>query len=247
MSDRYCLVVPHYRHEEPLAAILPQLVELVSHVFIVDDHSGEASLGVLRAAAAPHAQVQLLARPHNGGKGAAMISGLRAAHAAGFSHALSIDADGQHRLQDLPALQRLSVRHPDALITGSPRFGADIPASRLHGRKLTNGLVKLETGARDFPDAMCGFRAYPLQQVLPLLDTIGYRTRMEFDVEILVRAHWAGLAVLDMPTPVSYPLDGRSHFNLMGDNVRLTAMHTLLLFGALWRMPRRLRLRDDPA
>lgn len=246
--DGYCLVIPHYRHEVPLADMLGQLVAFGLPIYVVDDASGADALEVLRPAVAAYAdadpttpaRVTLIERQENGGKGAAMMTGLLAAHQAGYTHALSVDADGQHDLADVGAMLDLSQHNPHVLITGRPVFGEDIPASRLHGRKLTNGLVKLQAGRLDFPDAMCGFRVYPLGRVVPLFAAIGYRTRMEFDVEILVRAAWADIPVTSLDTRVRYPLDGRSHFNMVADNVRLTAMHILLLLGSLLRLPRRL-------
>lgn len=236
-SRRYCLVIPHYRHERPLIDMLDSLVSFGMPIYVVDDASGDAVLSLLRTAIGSCPSVTLIERSNNGGKGAAMMTGLSAAYEAGFSHALSIDADGQHNVEDIYKMLGFSEQEPQHLITGSPIFGEDIPSSRLHGRKLTNGLVRLETGKIDFPDAMCGFRVYPLALVIPLFSSVGYRTRMEFDVEILVRAAWAGVPVTSMETQVVYPKDGRSHFNMVADNFRLTVMHILLLVGGLLRLP----------
>ena len=240
MPDNYCIVIPHYRHLKPLTAMLPRLVQFGLPVIVVDDASGAEISQALRNEAAQYDAVTLVERAENGGKGAAMITGLRYAAEHGYSHALSVDADGQHDIEDIPELQRRSRAAPASLFTGRPEFGEDIPASRLYGRMLTNYLVQFVTASRMVRDAMCGFRIYPLAQVMPLLDAIGYRTRMEFDVEILVRACWAGLDVQAMDTAVIYPEDGASHFNMIGDNLRLIAMHTLLILGGLIRLPRTL-------
>ena len=220
--------------------MLPELVELGMDILIVDDASGDEIVALLREEVARHQRVQLIERGANGGKGAAMMTGLEAAADGGHSHAISLDADGQHNPRDIPELLRRSELLPDSLFTGRPVFGEDIPASRLYGRMLTNYLVQFITASRMVKDAMCGLRVYPLAYVLPLCEAIGYRTRMEFDVEILVRACWAGLDVQAIDTAVSYPEDGLSHFHLFTDNARLVVMHMLLIVGGLVRLPRTL-------
>lgn len=240
MADSYCIVVPHYRHVRPLSAMLPRLTDLGLEVLIVDDASGTYSCAQLQAAASQYNNVSLIQREENGGKGAAMMTGLRAAAQRGHSHVISLDADGQHNPADIPQLLQRSQQSPASLFSGRPVFGEDIPASRLYGRMLTNYLVQFVTASRMIRDAMCGLRVYPLALVLPLCEAIGYRTRMEFDVEILVRACWAGLDVQAMDTAVVYPEDGESHFNLVADNARLVVMHMLLIAGGLIRMPRTL-------
>jgi glycosyltransferase involved in cell wall biosynthesis len=220
--------------------MLPRLAQFGLEIFVVDDASGEAVSRPLQKEIAKYQNVHLIQRKDNGGKGAAMISGLRTAAEHGHSHAISLDADGQHDPAAIPELLKRSQALPDSLFSGRPVFGEDIPASRLYGRMLTNYLVQFVTASRMVRDAMCGLRVYPLAHVLPLCDAIGYRTRMEFDVEILVRACWAGLDVQTMDTAVTYPQDGESHFNLIADNVRLVAMHALLIIGGLVRLPRTL-------
>ncbi len=240
MAESYCIVIPHYRHLVPLVNMLPALAEFGLEILIVDDASGDEIVSVLRTEVTRHEHARLIQRAENGGKGAAMMAGLRAAAERGYSHAISLDADGQHNPGDIPELLRRSQMLPDSLFTGQPVFGEDIPASRLYGRMLTNYLVQFVTASRMVKDAMCGFRVYPLARVLPLCDAIGYRTRMEFDVEILVRACWAELDVQTIDTAVSYPEDGESHFNLFADNVRLVVMHMLLIVGGFIRLPRTL-------
>ncbi len=243
MTDRYCIVIPHFRHHRPLADLLAALQPAGLQILVVDDCSGEPSLAVLRQLEQNYSNVQLILRRRNGGKGAAMMTGLRRAADGGYSHAISLDADGQHDPAAVPMLRQLSAQHPASLISGRPIFGDDIPASRLHGRKITNTLVQWVTGSRMIKDAMCGLRVYPLELTLPLLNALGYRTRMEFDVEILVRACWAGSDIICVDTPVVYPEDGESHFHLLKDNARLVLMHTLLILGGLSRIPNRLRQR----
>ncbi len=164
-----------------------------------------------------------------------MMDGMHWAADRGFTHVLSMDADGQHDPGSVPELLRRAQAAPQALLSGQPIFGEDIPAVRLHGRKLTNTLVRWVAGSKQITDAMCGLRVYPLQRTLPLFKQLSYRTRMEFDVEILVRASWAGYDVQMVDTPVIYPEGGDSHFHMLADNVRLTGMHTLLVLTAIIR------------
>ena len=240
MSDRYCIVIPHYCHDAQLADFLPLLGVAQLPLLVVDDGSPAASLARLEQLVGEHPWAQLILREENSGKGAAMITGLREAQSQGFTHVILVDADGQHDPADIARLHAASLQAPEALFSGKPIFGEDIPASRLYGRMITNTLAKIEAGNWGIADAMCGLRLYPLAQVLPLCKQLGNRLRMEFDTEILVRASWADLDIHFLPTQVRYPASGRSHFRMIQDNVRLAAMHSLLLVGALVRVPARL-------
>lgn len=238
-ADGYSILIPHYCHDEELAGYLPKLATTGLPALVVDDGSDAGTLARLRVLVAAHPWVSLFERRRNGGKGAAMVSGMRQLANDGFTHVVSVDADGQHDPADVGRVLQASWRHPGAVYSGKPVFGPDIPAARLHGRKLTNALANIEAGARLIDDAMCGFRVYPLASILPLCASIGTRRRMEFDIEILVRAVWDGLPVKFFPTRVVYPEGGRSHFRMVRDNVRLTRMHsTLLLLGAARRLQR---------
>lgn len=240
MSDRYCIVIPHYCHDVQLAEFLPLLAAAQLPLLIVDDGSPADSLSRLEQLVSEHAWAQLLLLEENRGKGAAMIAGLNAADSQGFTHVILVDADGQHDPTDITRLHAASLQAPEALFSGKPVFGPDIPASRLYGRMITNTLAKIEGGNWGIEDAMCGLRLYPLAQVLPLCKQLGNRLRMEFDTEILVRASWADLDIHFLPTQVRYPETGRSHFRMIQDNVRLAIMHIILLVGALVRVPIRL-------
>lgn len=256
MANHYCLVIPHYRHVQPLLEMCAKLVDLKLTVdlpepltdslpnslpiYVVDDASPAADFDALAEGLTAHPQIELIKRPGNGGKGAAMMTGLNRAAADGYSHAISMDADGQHNIDDMSALIEQAELHPQAIIAGRPVFGDDIPASRLYGRMLTNTLVKAQTASSMIKDAMCGFRIYPLTEIRPLFSRIGYRTRMEFDVELLVRAHWAGIDIHSVDTRVVYPEHGASHFNMFADNVRLVAMHIILIVGGILRLPEKL-------
>ena len=122
-------------------------------------------------------------------------------------------------------------------------FGADVPRHRHYGRYLTHGMVWLNTLSFAIRDSMCGFRLYPLAPALEAWGRMRAGRRMDFDTEILVRMYWDGTPVVNLPTAVRYPLDGVSHFDLLRDNLRITAMHTRLFLGMLLRLPRLLMRR----
>jgi glycosyltransferase involved in cell wall biosynthesis len=234
---RLCAVVPVYNHERAVAGTLAGLRAQGLMVIMVDDGSGEACETALRKLAAVSSDVRLVRLNENQGKGGAVMAGLAAAAEAGFTHALQIDADGQHDPADLPKFIAAAAAEPRALICGDPRFDASIPRHRLYLRYLTHVMVWLNTMSFDIPDAMCGLRVYPLAEVLPVIEAERLGRRMDFDVEILVRLHWRGSAMRWIPARVRYPLDGLSHFRLVRDNWLITLMHTRLFLGMLWRSP----------
>ena len=238
-DDGYCILIPHYRHDRELARYLPSLAATGLPALIVDDGSDAETLTRLRALVGAHPWASLAERGCNGGKGAAMVSGMRELAGRGFTHVISVDADGQHDAADIGCALKASRRDPTSVFSGKPVFGSDIPKARLHGRKITNVLANIEAGERRIDDAMCGFRVYPLASILPLCASIGTRRRMEFDIEILVRAVWAGLPLQFFPTQVVYPEGGRSHFRMARDNARLVRMHTTLLLQGAERRLRR--------
>lgn len=171
------------------------------------------------------------------------MTGLRAAHSRGFTHAVQVDADGQHDVSDLPALLRIGERHQDGLVCGRPEFGEDASRLRFYARHITLFFCWLETLSTEIQDALCGFRLYPLRQTVALLDGGKPGKRMAFDPEILVRAVWAGLPLHFVPVHVRYPRGGKSHFRYVVDNVEITWMHTRLIAGMLFRIPRLLKRR----
>jgi glycosyltransferase involved in cell wall biosynthesis len=229
------VIIPVYNHEHAIGAVVRQVREHGLPVLLVDDGSKPSCATVLDGLVkAP--DIRLFRRSQNGGKGAAVISGLEEAHRLGFTHAVQIDADGQHDLVDLPKFLAQATANPDALITGRPQYDASVPKGRLYGRYLTHVWVWINTLSLAIKDSMCGFRVYPLPRTLSaIVPSIG--KRMDFDPEIAVRLVWAGTKVINLPTHVTYPADGVSHFDVLWDNVRISGMHTRLFFGMLVRLP----------
>lgn len=234
-----CLVVPFYNHEQAIERTIAALKPCGLPCWLVDDGSDARAWGVLTTIAVREAGwLQLLRLPSNQGKGVAVISGCRAAREAGYTHAVQVDADGQHDAGDIPRLLDLARAQPEALVTGVPIYDESVPKSRLYGRYITHFWVWVHTLSFRIRDSMCGFRVYPLQATLALWDSERVGRRMDFDTDVLVRLYWRGTPVLEQPTRVTYPLDGVSHFDLLRDNLRISRMHTRLFFGMLLRLPR---------
>lgn len=239
---RACIVIPHYDHIDQFREFLPSLVTLGLPLFVTDDASPAdqySELEVLLDGLA--CETSLNRHDNNQGKGGAVITGLRAALAAGFTHAVQIDADGQHNVADVPRVIALAREYPGSIVCGEPRFDASISRLRFHARHITLWFCWLETLGRDIRDALCGLRIYPLEPVIPLIDNGKPGRRMAFDPEILVRAVWAGIPLRYLPVSVRYPEGGRSHFHYLRDNLEISWMHTRLIAGMLLRLPSLIR------
>jgi glycosyltransferase involved in cell wall biosynthesis len=234
-----CIIVPVYNHQEAIRHVVARLKPYGLPCFVVNDGSAEPCAFVLREIAEREKHwITLLERPQNGGKGAAVMDGMKSAIRNGFSHALQVDADGQHCLEDIGRFLELSEQHPDKLILGKPRFDVSVPKSRLYGRQFTNLWIWINTLSFAIADGMCGFRCYPLAAVEQLLATTRLGRRMDFDIDIVVRLYWQGLDVINFETAVHYPMDGISHFNMLRDNLLISQKHAQLFFGMLRRFPR---------
>jgi glycosyltransferase involved in cell wall biosynthesis len=245
---RPCAVVPVFDHEHAIGAVVTGLMAAGLNVLLVDDGSGPACARELATLADDEPCVTLLTRVRNGGKGAAVGDGLHAALAAGYTHALQVDADGQHALGDIPRFLAAASAAPGTVICGRPLFDDSMPTSRRVFRHLTHVLVWIHTLSLEIRDSMCGYRLYPLAPTVALLDAEPPGPRMDFDIELLVRMHWHGMPMQWVETRVTYPADGVSHFRLLRDNARISGLHARLFLGMLWRAPRLLarRLRRAP-
>jgi glycosyltransferase involved in cell wall biosynthesis len=237
-SFRPCVIVPVYGHEGTLAPLVAALAPLKLTCWLVDDGNPASVADKMAHLAAAHADwLHYLRLPHNQGKGAAVAAGWHAAAAAGFTHAVQIDADLQHDPSYVPRFVDAARAHPQAVINGVPQYDASVPAVRLHGRRITTVLVWLHTLSMQIADAMCGFRVYPLAAAVALDRRAPVGRRMEFDADVIVRLFWAGTPVVNLPTPVTYPADGVSNFRMVRDNLRMAALHLRLLGGMLLRLP----------
>ncbi len=232
-----CIVIPVYNHGSTLAATVEQLLFLQLPVIVVDDGSNQATKDDIAAVAQQFDVVTVKTLAENQGKGGAVMAGLKLAYELGYSHALQVDADGQHNIQDAPQMLQMAQNKPQVMISGRPIYDASVPKGRFYGRYVTHVWVWIETLSFRVKDTMCGFRVYPLKQCVEIINQYHLGKRMDFDTEIMVRFNWAGGEIEFLPTKVIYPEDGTSHFNAIKDNWLLTKMHTKLFFGMLPRIP----------
>ncbi|WP_085585373.1 MULTISPECIES: glycosyltransferase family 2 protein [unclassified Pseudomonas] len=231
-----CAVIPVYNHETAVTTVVDALLAQGLPCILVDDASHRACAQVLDALAGRE-RVHLVRLTANQGKGGAVMTGLREAARLGFTHALQVDADGQHDLQDVARFIEASRALPGAVICGYPLYDASVPKGRLYARYLTHAMVWINTLSLKIRDSMCGFRVYPLEPTLAVIDSARIGKRMDFDSDILVRLAWRNRPMHWLQTRVHYPLDGVSHFRLFHDNLLISGMHTRLFFGMLVRAP----------
>lgn len=245
---RPIVVIPVYNHAEAIGHMVDGVLGQGQSCLLVDDGSEAGCAAVLdRLAAERPDRVFLLRLVQNQGKGGAVMAGLREALRRGYSHAVQIDADGQHDPADIPAFLRDAEEQPAAVVVGRPIYDASVPKGRLYGRYATHVWVWINTLSLQIRDSMCGFRVYPLAPTVELIDRVNIGRRMDFDSEILVRLHWRGVPMRNRATRVTYPLDGVSHFDVLRDNLRISRMHAKLFFGMLVRSPMLLWRKMVPA
>ncbi|WP_017045144.1 glycosyltransferase family 2 protein [Vibrio ordalii] len=235
-----CFLIPCYNHGSTLAEVVSSLSVFELPILLIDDGSNQQTKQAL-SNVAQQTHVHLITLEQNQGKGGAVMAGIRQAQQLGFSHVIQIDADGQHDLQALPKLLAASKQHPNHLISGQPIYDDSVPKARLYGRYATHIWVWIETLSFTIKDSMCGFRAYPVDLTVEVLNNHKIGTRMDFDIEILVRMYWHGVDIDFVETRVIYPEGGVSHFDALWDNVKISWMHSKLFFGMLPRIPQLLK------
>ncbi|MCI0754016.1 glycosyltransferase family 2 protein [Teichococcus vastitatis] len=209
-------------------------------VWVVVDGSTDGSDDAVAAMAAADPGLRLLRLPRNAGKGAALLQGMEAAMSAGFTHALAMDADGQHPSGEIVGMMAASAAAPRALVLGLPVFGPEAPALRVRGRRVSNFWANLETLWAGIGDSLFGFRVYPLAPLAAEMRRTRWMRRYDFDAEAAVRLAWRGLPLINRPVPVRYLAreeGGVSHFRYGRDNLLLTGMHLRLMAGFLLRLP----------
>ncbi|MCX6875719.1 MAG: glycosyltransferase family 2 protein [Verrucomicrobia bacterium] len=209
-------------------------------VWVVIDGSRDDSTAAVRCLAAGQPHLRVLELATNQGKGAAVLHGARLAQVAGFTHLLTMDADGQHPADFIPRFADLAAAHGGAAVFGAPVFGPEAPALRIQGRKVSNGWAALETLGWGLGDSLFGMRVYPLKALLRAAASTRWARRFDFDPEMAVRLAWAGVPIAVLPTPVRYLTSaegGVSQFRYMRDNLLLTWMHMRLCCGFLLRLP----------
>ena len=250
-SSTHLVLIPSYnpgpKVEETVRAARAQWTP----VWVVVDGSTDGSAERLQAMAREDEGLRVVVLPENRGKGAAVLEGITQAVSAGFSHALTMDSDGQHPADLIPEFMAASQHRPEAMILGKPVFDAAAPRIRVNGRKVSNGWANLETLWAGIGDSLYGFRVYPIAPLIAVMRGLRWMRRFDFDPEAVVRLAWRGVRPINIDAPVRYfraDEGGVSHFKYLRDNVLLTWMHTRLFIGFLLRLPllivRRLRQKD---
>jgi len=238
-SATHLVLIPSYNTGPRLLATVQEALGFWQPVWVVIDGSDDGSeqAVVELAQSEPGLRVQVL--PRNGGKGAAVLAGAEAARRAGFSHALVMDADGQHPAERIIDFMQASLAEPAALVLGRPVFGPEAPLIRLKGRQISVNLVRWEIFGPGIDDPLFGFRIYPLAPLVQVLRSTGGARRYDFDPEVAVRLFWAGTPTLNRPAACRYlsrTEGGISHFHYFRDNVRMVWLHTRLITElVLWR------------
>jgi glycosyltransferase involved in cell wall biosynthesis len=247
-SATHLVLIPSYNPGPKVDTSVRAALDQWSPVWVVVDGSTDGTAERLMGMAATERGLRVMVLPSNRGKGAAVLHGIREALHAGFTHALTMDSDGQHPTAEIRTFMQASQAQPDAMILGYPRFDASAPSLRVQGRKISNWWTNLETLWAGIGDSLYGFRVYPMAALEGVMRHQRWMRRFDFDVEAVVRLSWRGIRPVNLPAPVRYfraDEGGVSHFNYWRDNVLLTWMHFRLFWGFVARLPwllaRRLR------
>ncbi len=245
-STTHLVLIPSYDTGPRVYDTVRQARARWCPVWVVVDGSSDGTAEGLQQLAAGDPGLRVFVLPHNQGKGAAVLHGLQQAQAAGFTHALTMDSDGQHPAALIPAFMQASAARPEAMVLGRPVFDASAPLLRVRGRRISNAWTELETLGAGIGDALFGFRVYPVAALVQVMQASRFMRRMDFDTEAVVRLAWRGVKPLNLDAPVRYfsaEEGGVSHFRYGRDNLLLTWMHTRLVVGFLLRLPRLLWLK----
>ncbi|MEO7115768.1 MAG: glycosyltransferase family 2 protein, partial [Caldimonas sp.] len=230
----HLVLIPSYNTGPLVLRTVRDALHAWPQVWVVVDGSDDGSDALLRELAATEPRLRVDVLPRNVGKGAAVLHGLETARAAGFTHVLTMDADGQHPADLIDAFMRASIARPDAMILGKPIFDASAPLLRVRGRRLSNGWTDIETLNAGIGDSLYGFRVYPIAPLVAVMHAHRWMRRFDFDTEAVVRLAWGGVTPINIDAPVKYlraDEGGISHFRYGRDNVLLTWMHFRLLCG----------------
>lgn len=247
-SATHLVLIPSYNPGPKVFETVHGAREQWDPVWVVVDGSDDGTADGLQALARADPGLRVLVRPTNGGKGAALLDGMMEALAQGYTHALTMDSDGQHPPERIRAFMAASAARPGAMVLGEPLFDASAPSVRVQGRRISNYWANVETLWAGIHDSLFGFRVYPVRPLVQIMRSHMWMRRFDFDVEAVVRLSWSGVEAINLPAAVRYfrPEEGGvSHFHYWRDNVLLTSMHMRLFAGFLLRLPylvyRRLR------
>lgn len=240
VSNTHLVLIPSYNPGAKVYETVRSARQYWNPVWVVVDGSTDGSAEGLLAMASIDAGLRVIVLPANQGKGAAVLHGLDEASAAGYSYALTMDSDGQHPAERIPAFMAASLQQPCAMILGVPEFDADAPSLRVQGRKISNWWANFETLWAGIGDSLFGFRVYPVEPLRQVMQGQRWMRHFDFDPEAVVRLCWRGVRPVNLTATVRYyraDEGGVSHFRYLRDNVLLTWMHTRLFAGFVLRLP----------
>ncbi|MCQ2188659.1 MAG: glycosyltransferase family 2 protein [Paludibacteraceae bacterium] len=231
---RICAVIPNYNNCKTICDVAKSVTEYVERVYVVDDGSTDDSKSLLSVLSSEEKRIKVLSLPVNSGKGKALTAGFAAAYADGYTHAVTLDADGQHFADDIPGMvAKVSDERP-TLVCGVRNITTqkNMPSKNTFANKFSNFWFKVETG-REIPDTQCGFRVYPLKEITKRHI---FSSRYEAELEMLVRLCWADVDIQTNPIKVYYAPEGErvTHFRPFADFSRISVMNTALCTGALF-------------
>jgi glycosyltransferase involved in cell wall biosynthesis len=239
-STTHLVLIPSYNPGAKVYETVRAALSRWNPVWVVVDGSTDDSAARLVAMAAAEPGLRVFVLPQNRGKGAAVLEGLERAASLGFTHALTMDSDGQHPADLIGEFMRASQADPGAMVLGRPVFDSSAPLLRVRGRKICNWWVNVETLWSGIGDSLYGFRVYPIAPLVRVMQRQPWMRRFDFDAEAAVRLSWRGVPAINVPAPVRYfrtDEGGVSHFNYLRDNALLTWMHLRLFIGFLLRLP----------
>ena len=239
-SATHLVLIPSYNPGRLVYATVRGAREYWGPVWVVVDGSDDGTAEGLQELAKADRELRVIVMPRNGGKGRAVLHGMKLAAAEGFTHVLTMDSDGQHPAVRIPDFMHLSQANPRAMILGAPIFDASAPSIRVQGRKISNWWANVETAGSGIGDSLFGFRVYPIADLVAVMRWQPWMRRFDFDPEAVVRLAWRGVTPINVPAAVRYlgaEEGGVSHFNYFRDNVLLTWMHLRLVTESLLRMP----------
>lgn len=239
-STSHLVLIPSYNPGPKVYDTVLAARQYWNPVWVVIDGSTDGSEVVLQTMAAEDSGLRIIHLTRNKGKGSAVLHGLNLAAAAGYTHALTMDSDGQHPPELIPVFMAESIRQPDAMVLGMPIFDASAPNLRVQGRKISNWWANLVTLWAGIGDSLFGFRVYPIDPLRKVMRCQPWMRHFDFDPEAAIRLSWREVKVVNLPAPVRYfstDEGGVSHFRYLRDNTLLTWMYTRLFCGFVLRLP----------
>jgi len=228
-SQEICVVVPTYNNEHTLAAAIDSVLGYIASVIVVNDGSTDRTSEILDQY---KEKVKIVSYRKNRGKGYALKCGFDCARQMGYHYALTLDSDGQHYAEDIPAFVEAVEKYPGALIVGNRNLTQDnMPKKNTFANKFSNFWFALQTGTQ-LPDTQTGYRMYPLEKMKRLRP---FTSRYEAELEMLVRCAWRGIKLVSIPVRVYYAPEGErvSHFRPGIDFFRISLLNTLFVFLAV--------------